>query len=93
MAVQPGLIKNIEDETQFNDWLEKTDDMVAVIDCFQNWCGPCETLQPTFNSIFLETTEPEDRLVFLTVRGSWCGEGALLWDSSPRAGLVVLAVA
>ncbi|CAM9887983.1 unnamed protein product [Ascophyllum nodosum] len=40
---------------------------VEVIDCHQDWCGPCETLHPTFYKIYLETPESDDRCMFLEV--------------------------
>lgn len=39
-----------------------------VVDCHRDWCGPCETLHPTFTRISLETTESEERCLFVAVR-------------------------
>ncbi|CAN0290937.1 unnamed protein product, partial [Ectocarpus sp. 12 AP-2014] len=36
-----------------------------VVDCHQDWCGRCETLQPTFQRISLETVDSENRCLFL----------------------------
>ena len=38
----------------------------AVIDCHQDWCGPCETLAPLFNSIYMDTQDAETRLMLCT---------------------------
>ena len=38
-----------------------------MIDCHQDWCGPCETLAPLFNGIYMDTQDAEKRLMLLTV--------------------------
>lgn len=40
---------------------------VIVVDCHQDWCGPCETLLPTFQRISLETADSDNRCLFLEV--------------------------
>ena len=38
----------------WDDWMEKSADMLLVLDCHQDWCGQCETLQPTFLRIYMD---------------------------------------
>lgn len=45
-----------------------TSSFCAVVDCHQDWCGPCETLRNTFTRISLETDNSDERILFATVR-------------------------
>ena len=38
----------------WDEWMRKSEDMLLVLDCHQDWCGQCETLQPTFLRIFMD---------------------------------------
>ena len=64
MAV--ASVKAIADAEDWNACMEESAEKVLVIDCHQNWCGPCETVRPTYNSIFNEVKDCEDRVLFLT---------------------------
>mmetsp|Transcript_3018 Transcript_3018/g.6097 ORF Transcript_3018/g.6097 Transcript_3018/m.6097 type:complete len:137 (-) Transcript_3018:280-690(-) len=61
-----NLVKVIETEEAWDEWMGKSGDMLLVLDCHQDWCGQCETLQPTFLRIFMDNDEPESRLAFLS---------------------------
>ena len=37
-----------------------------MIDCHQSWCGPCETVKPTYNAISNELDACDERVLFLT---------------------------
>ena len=39
----------------------------TVIDCHQEWCGPCEAIAPTLQRLFIDYDHSEDRLVLATV--------------------------
>lgn len=39
---------------------------VLVIDCHQNWCGPCETVRPTYNALWTEIDDCPERVSFVT---------------------------
>lgn len=64
-SIVKPLSNNPEDEMYW-DKVIPTPDKLLVIDLHQDWCGPCETLQPTMGRIFLETSECALRCSFLT---------------------------
>ena len=39
---------------------------LLVIDCHQSWCGPCETVRPTYNALNTQIDDCDERVVFLT---------------------------
>merc|ERR1719253_435355 len=62
-------MNNISAIESLEDWdekIDKSEEMLLVIDCHQDWCGPCETLSPLFNNIYNDTQDPEKRLMLLT---------------------------
>ena len=61
-----AAVTAIADGDAFAEFLEKSETFLLVIDCHQNWCGPCDTVKPTYNSIFNELKDCEDRVLFLT---------------------------
>ena len=50
MATAP--VEAIADAEAFGTYLEKSETILVVMDVHQNWCGPCDTMKPTYNSIF-----------------------------------------
>jgi len=34
--------------------IKETPGILAIIDCHQNWCGPCKAIQSTFKRIFFD---------------------------------------
>lgn len=67
MANNPVVV--VEDVEKWEAWLEKseTEDMLLVVDAHVDWCGPCETLHPTFTRIYLDTNECDKRVAFLAM--------------------------
>ena len=61
-----AVVKAIADVDDFNACMDQSEEKVLVIDCHQNWCGPCETVRPTYNSIFNELQDCDNRVLFLT---------------------------
>eukprot|EP00903_Cladosiphon_okamuranus_P014952 g13840.t1 len=62
-----SLVRTVTEEGEFS-WekcLAASTQKLLVVDCHQDWCGRCETLQPTFQRIALETTDNENRCQFL----------------------------
>lgn len=58
----------------------------AVVDCHQDWCGPCDAIAPTLQRLFLDYDHCQERLVLATVAytcdqtatgGSPCGVSPL----------------
>ena len=67
MGEKAKLVKAIESEEEWDEWIAKSENMLLVLDCHQDWCGPCDTLQPTFAGINNDVAESETRLSFLSV--------------------------
>ena len=64
MATAP--VEAIADAEAFGAYLEKSETILVVMDVHQNWCGPCDTMKPTYNSIFNEIDNCEDKVAFTT---------------------------
>ena len=64
MATAP--VEAIADAEAFGAYLEKSETVLVVMDVHQNWCGPCDTMKPTYNSIFNEINNCEDKVAFTT---------------------------
>lgn len=43
----------IEDSTQFEDVTSEYE--VVLVDCFAEWCGPCQMMEPAIESLAAET--------------------------------------
>ena len=41
---------------------------VAVADVYKTWCGPCEVMKPTFERLYLENDQCDERCAFVAVR-------------------------
>lgn len=54
----------LENGEHLGKFLEES--RILVVDCHQNWCGPCETVRPTYNSLMSEIDDCEQRVAFLT---------------------------
>ena len=61
------LIVSIENTEQWNETIASLGKKLLVIDVHKKWCGPCEVMRPTFERIFLNTDECENRCVFVSV--------------------------
>lgn len=61
-----AIVKAITDAEDFESCMAASEEKVIVIDCHQNWCGPCETVRPTYNSICNQLKDFEERVLFLT---------------------------
>mmetsp|Transcript_8394 Transcript_8394/g.8566 ORF Transcript_8394/g.8566 Transcript_8394/m.8566 type:complete len:137 (-) Transcript_8394:160-570(-) len=56
------LIFNITDEDSLNVAIDMSEQKVVVIDVHQEWCGACEAMTPTFQRVFLEYDNAENRI-------------------------------
>ncbi len=74
MATAP--VEAITDAEAFGSYLEKSETQLIVMDVHQNWCGPCDTMKPTYNSIFNEINDCENKVVFTTADKSVLNEVA-----------------
>ena len=61
------LIVPIENTEQWNEQMASLGKKLLVIDVHKKWCGPCEVMRPTFERIFLNTDECENRCIFVSV--------------------------
>ena len=61
------LIKPIENTEQWDECIGSLGKKLLVIDIHKKWCGPCEVMRPTFERIFLNTDECENRCEFISV--------------------------
>ncbi|KAG9402268.1 hypothetical protein AC1031_006895 [Aphanomyces cochlioides] len=46
----------------------KETNMEKLIDVYQEWCGPCRILEPTYKRINADISGAESRLLFASVR-------------------------
>lgn len=44
----------IKDEADWQKMLDDSTSKVVVVDVYQDWCGPCEVLNPVWSAISLE---------------------------------------
>ena len=61
------LIVPIDNAEQWNEQMASLGKKLLVIDVHKKWCGPCEVMRPTFERIFLNTDECENRCIFVSV--------------------------
>jgi len=59
----------IEDETSLKQWIEKSDNMLLIIDIHLNWTGSCEVLTPSFDQLYIQYENAEERFAFLSMEG------------------------
>ena len=65
MPVRADLVYTIQDQEDWERLLNQSEEMCLVIDCYQDWCGPCECLEPSYKRWWLETEECDERMKFL----------------------------
>ncbi|ETW02590.1 hypothetical protein H310_06064 [Aphanomyces invadans] len=57
----------IKDVEQWTHVKETNPDKLLVIDVYQDWCGPCRVLEPTYKRIFTDIPGADSRLLFASV--------------------------
>jgi thioredoxin-like negative regulator of GroEL len=45
-------ILRIEDAEQYQSLIETSQKKLVMIDFYQDWCGPCEAIQPTLSKVY-----------------------------------------
>lgn len=60
------MIINIESEEHFQELVELSDTKVVIIDCFSEWCGPCDAMKPTLLKLWNDISNPAERLTIAT---------------------------
>ncbi|CAK4765589.1 unnamed protein product [Aphanomyces euteiches] len=54
----------IKDLDQWTHVKETNMEKLIVVDVYQEWCGPCRILEPTYKRIFADISGAESRLLF-----------------------------
>jgi len=57
----------IESEEQFQSLIDETDSKLLLVDCYVDWCGPCEAIRPTLQKVWMEYEAPAERITFATM--------------------------
>ncbi|CAE7677928.1 unnamed protein product [Symbiodinium sp. KB8] len=73
MAARRGmrqLMEVIDDAEVLQEWIDKSDDLVVVVDLFKDWCGYCSVMEPTYNTLFLDLDNFEERVKLLAIDSS-----------------------
>lgn len=50
-----------EDEVGWKKILDKSETHLVIVDCYQDWCGMCEAMQPILQRVFQEYQDSDDR--------------------------------
>jgi len=72
---QKEIVFAINDMEHWEQILEESQKCCIVIDCHQDWCGPCETLEPTFRKLWMEIEDCDSRVKFYTANIKTLKEG------------------
>mmetsp|Transcript_5921 Transcript_5921/g.5306 ORF Transcript_5921/g.5306 Transcript_5921/m.5306 type:complete len:137 (+) Transcript_5921:54-464(+) len=60
-------IKKLLNENDWTNMLEISMNKLIILDCYQDWCGRCEAIIPTFSRVLLDYDNALDRILFTTV--------------------------
>ena len=62
------LVKPIGSQEEWDEFIQNTaGKKLLVIDIHKKWCGPCEVMRPTFERIFLNTDDCDQKAEFLAI--------------------------
>ena len=62
------LVKPIGSQEEWDEFIQNTaGKKLLIIDIHKKWCGPCEVMRPTFERIFLNTDDCDQKAEFLAV--------------------------
>jgi len=50
------------DEESWKNILAKSESHLVIVDCYQDWCGTCDALQPILQRQFMEYMDADDRI-------------------------------
>ena len=67
-------IHKLEDVSGWTSMVESSEERVVVIDCHQEWCGPCEAIKPTIQKVFNDYEDADDRVTFASASIQLLGE-------------------
>lgn len=62
--VQKQVIFDITSVEQFQEIISPENKKLVVIDLFLNWCGPCQSMENNFRTIFFGHESSDQRLSF-----------------------------
>ena len=61
-------MKPIGSQEEWDEFIQNTaGKKLLVIDIHKKWCGPCEVMRPTFERIFLNTDDCDQKAEFLAI--------------------------
>lgn len=67
-------VHKLEDESAWTTMVESSEEKVVVVDCHQEWCGPCEAIKPTIQKVFTDYDDADDRVAFVSASIQLLGE-------------------
>jgi len=70
----PKFLVPLTDETAWSSAIEASIDKLVIIDCHQDWCGPCEAFHPTFQRTFLDYDDSANRMTVYSASFESFGE-------------------
>ena len=60
-------ILRIEDAEQYQALIETSQKKLVMIDFYQDWCGPCDAIQPTLSKVYQDYDAIDERFVLAGV--------------------------
>lgn len=60
-------IFRIEDAEQYQALIETSQKKLVMIDFYQDWCGPCDAIQPTLSKVYQDYDAIDERFVLAGV--------------------------
>jgi hypothetical protein len=62
------ILVPINDVDQFNHLLEvESENSLIIIDCHQEWCGPCMAIIPFYNQLWIDIDDASKRIIPCTL--------------------------
>eukprot|EP01138_Halocafeteria_seosinensis_P004503 gb/GECG01004606.1/.p1 GENE.gb/GECG01004606.1/~~gb/GECG01004606.1/.p1 ORF type:complete len:130 (+),score=17.73 gb/GECG01004606.1/:1-390(+) len=56
------LVTELDSVDELQQWIDKSDQMLIVVDIFEDWCGYCSVMDPTYNRLLIDLDDFESRV-------------------------------